>query len=191
MIFPSISVNLISVNLISAHLITAHPIPAVVIALVALLPMQVSAAVIPQDGKLYPAASCVRDAINANHALEYGADGTIWNPSSTSRLTVVCPFVKDSINSMYLEDVQIWVRNPNYDRPIVCSLVTLSAAGAYRFGTGSTRQTYQAGTQIQTITFGRRYIPPGSGTGVLRCTLPPRYNGLAASLRGYRVDERK
>src|SRR5229473_3100584 len=59
---------------------------------------QPAAAFIHGDFKVYPGSLCVAQGVQPNSSISIGPEGTVFNISTTSDLSVVCPIVRDNVS---------------------------------------------------------------------------------------------
>jgi hypothetical protein len=157
------------------------------LAAIAMATLGASQAQAEEDGKLYPASSCVRWQ-GSSPVLSFSR---LFNPGTTV-MRLDCPvihdFIADSIQDGYVDVID---RNfGSGDTQVCADLTSVSQALSSTLTVRSTgrRCSVGASSVSQRLSFGG--LPPNSNAHYYySVSIPPTFNGLRSGIISYRVDE--
>jgi hypothetical protein len=77
-----------------------------------------------QDGKFYPGSFCKIAEEDHEHRnkLRYGSRGFVVNQSQTDRVRVVCPIIRDEMNTNRGVGVRVFIHDSNPSESLACQL---------------------------------------------------------------------
>lgn len=137
------------------------------------------------DGKTLPGAAC--QPLNKDSLFFISSTGVLFNTSTTTFLTVICPVVRDTIASNGISSAQIRAIDNNTTFGVSCTLDSRNASAGL---TSSRTANSAAGTNPSPQTLS--YFGLSSSSGgyyMFRCTIPPQQTAGTSGIVMYRVDE--
>jgi hypothetical protein len=128
----------------------------------------------------YHATGCITTSGSVTYHHQWG----LYNPSTSSSATVVCPLVSESdVDGIFAEaNVVVWDRHTSQN--ITCTFFNLDDWGS--IVTSSSRTT--SGFSSSSITLNWGWGGLFNRLSVLQCTLPPVDNGQQSYLTSYETE---
>lgn len=137
------------------------------------------------DRKVQPGHMCVRDYSTSGGIFYTDSVGGVWNDSTTSTLTVLCPFVRDNESSPWIS-ITARVRDLHGGDQLCCTAYSRSELGAL---SSSNQQCTGITNNLTSLTF-PSLIDSNNGYFYLRCVIPPKTSTASRSgIWSYRIDE--
>lgn len=140
------------------------------------------------DDKLYPGVMGVR--YNASQPVPHESYGALYNPSSTSTLSLALPIVRDGSGGN-IDSGWVKLVDQHYNQDISVRLYSIyrsDSTGEIYGWLSSTQTTTGSGPQVQTLTFGSLATNTYSSAYYF-VTLPPTYSGVESQVISYYVVE--
>jgi hypothetical protein len=137
------------------------------------------------DDKVYPASMCVK--VFATGTVEYNASGRIFNPSSNSAVTVLCPIVRDNTTAPWTTiEVVVFDQHPNLN--VSCTAFSFRRDGVA--ANSIVRTSAGSSTNAQTLSFGS-VAEFDRGYFFLRCVIPQSAptSGALSGIASYFIQE--
>jgi hypothetical protein len=126
------------------------------------------------DGKTYPGMMCRTAPGSAgSYQLHFG---TVYNNSSTSELSLICPVVHDT-GDISSATIKVWDRHPTID--VFCSVHFENVSGSSVFGSDLDDSSEGSSANIKTLTFGSQ---TGSDYTWVECTVPRSSSGAVSHI---------
>jgi hypothetical protein len=137
------------------------------------------------DDKVYSGASCVKEGTSGSAYVD--AQGRIWNSSPSEWLNLECTIERDDTGGS-LDDARLAAFDTNYYGDITCTLYGWDREGWGVNGT-STRSTGGSSWYDQVLDFDGLNWAGNDWYNVIRCSVPPTYNGNWSGIASYKVME--
>jgi hypothetical protein len=142
------------------------------------------------DGKTYPGIAC--QPTDQSQVYRAPNSSGIFNPSTTSLLSVNCPVVRDTIpgnSTAGIAQVLMTVVDGNTTAGfnLNCAIASSSSTGQV-IEVAITASKNDANPSTQQLTPMKDIASVSGGYYVLNCTIPPRQRGLSGIVM-YQVDE--
>lgn len=133
------------------------------------------------DGN-YPGSTCVK---TSGPSPAYGMS-TMGNPSSSARMYVDCPMVKNSSSSIKSGWMRVMDRHPS--QAIDCTLMSAYASGNTVYYYSTSDASAGSAASWQKLTFGS-LAEYDEGYYYYSCSLPPTYNSIMSGIGTYHLNE--
>jgi hypothetical protein len=139
------------------------------------------------DDKFFPGVGCLPDP--GTTGTPFFFNGTIGNLSTTAKLNVHCPLVRDG-NDIQQGKLRAFDRNPNSGADVICTVIweDYSINTTIYLADSEPISTVDSGNGIMERNFGSVNLGPSSGSYYAACSIPPM-TGSASHIVNFRLTE--